>query len=68
MGVSYCIEDFIKQKNIFKPIAILCGPGNNGGDGIVASWHLTQRNPNLRIHLFTFKEYTNHLHDCLNRL
>ena len=41
MGVSYCIEDFIKQKNIFKPIAILCGPGNNGGDGIVATWHLT---------------------------
>ena len=33
------------------PVAIVCGPGNNGGDGLAAARHLANRGIDVRIHL-----------------
>jgi NAD(P)H-hydrate epimerase len=34
-----------------RPIAIICGSGNNGGDGLVAARHLAQRGRRLQVFL-----------------
>ena len=67
-GVAYCIEDLLKTNETQKPIIVFCGPGNNGGDGMVASWHLIQKIPSLKIDVFYFKDYKDHLKDCFDRL
>lgn len=34
-------------------IAVLCGKGNNGGDGFVAARHLLPANPRVKVYLFS---------------
>src|ERR1700730_10329664 len=34
-------------------IAVLCGKGNNGGDGLVAAWHLKSLGARGKVYLFS---------------
>ncbi|MCB4790927.1 MAG: NAD(P)H-hydrate epimerase [Elusimicrobia bacterium] len=45
-------KDIIKtRKYISKPVAVFCGSGNNGGDGLVVARHLFNNNFNVEIFL-----------------
>ena len=37
-----------------RPILVICGPGNNGGDGFVIAKHLINKGFNLQV--YTFKD------------
>tara|TARA_B100001123_G_scaffold250696_1_gene279801 strand:- start:371 stop:997 length:627 start_codon:yes stop_codon:yes gene_type:complete len=39
------------------PIAIICGPGNNGGDGFIISDYLSSRNYKVDVFCFNKKNY-----------
>ena len=42
--------DYIIRNIKFQKILIICGPGNNGGDGILIAKHFIDRKNNVTIH------------------
>lgn len=60
LGLSSCVlmenagrglADLLARLGARGPVAILCGPGNNGGDGLVLARHLTLREVPVRVAL-----------------
>ena len=49
-----------------QPIIVLCGPGNNGGDGFVAARHLMDHNYSVQVYIFT--DMNNYKGDALTAL
>lgn len=50
------VADFVAERYPEGQILVLCGPGNNGGDGFVAAEKLRQAGREVRLALFADKE------------
>ena len=57
------INNNFKNKH---PIIVLCGPGNNGGDGFVVSRHLMDHGYSVQVYIFT--DANNYKGDALTAL
>ncbi|MEC7838951.1 MAG: NAD(P)H-hydrate dehydratase [Chlamydiota bacterium] len=43
LGVANYVEHFVEANDLPKTVTLLCGKGNNGGDGYVAGYHLHKK-------------------------
>ena len=59
-----CLFDFIQQSYSFQKYTIVCGPGNNGGDGLVIGQLLFKNN--VEVNIIVLKGV--HTEECLSQL
>src|SRR5262245_61884021 len=50
------VAEAVAQRFSARPTAVLCGPGNNGGDGWVAARHLADRGWPVRVETLAPRE------------
>ena len=62
-----CVFEFINNNfKSKKPIIVLCGPGNNGGDGFVVAKRLMEGGYQVKVYIFTSRK--NYKGDALKAL